>query len=207
MTAYPSSRVLGEEFTPDSSSLDGLVWIVDPLDGTTNYLHGYPWWSVSIAAAVDGDVVAGTVFHVPAHRRYTAWRGGGAWSGGTRLRVSTIDDPGQALIGTGFPFKSVGDLPTYLEQCARIFPATSGVRRAGSAALDLVSVAAGEFEGFWELTLAPWDKAAGIVLIREAGGVITALDGSDAGVAHGGIVAGNPGMHRWLLEELRRRTV
>jgi myo-inositol-1(or 4)-monophosphatase len=202
VSAYPSSRVLGEEFTPDASSLDGLVWVVDPLDGTTNFLHGYPWWSVSIAAAIDGDLVAGTVFNVPAHRRYTAWRGGGAWSGGNRLRVSRIEDPAQALVGTGFPFKSIEDMPTYLEQCARIFPATSGVRRAGSAALDLVSVATGEFEAFWELTLAPWDKAAGTVLIREAGGVITNIDGSDAGIAHGGVVAGNPAMHAWLQQQL-----
>jgi myo-inositol-1(or 4)-monophosphatase len=202
LAAEPASRILGEELSPQSGDLDGLVWIVDPLDGTTNFLHGYPWWSVSIAAAMDGEILAGTVFNVPAHRRYTAWLGGGAWCGPERLAVSTVTSPGDALIGTGFPFKTPEDLPAYLEQCARIFPATSGVRRAGSAALDLVALASGQFDGFWELTLAPWDKAAGILLIREAGGVVTDLAGAPTGVKHGGIVAGNPAMHGWLLQQV-----
>ncbi|HEY4099864.1 MAG TPA: inositol monophosphatase family protein [Gemmatimonadales bacterium] len=202
LAAEPDSRVLGEELSADANEMQGLVWVVDPLDGTTNFLHGYPWWSVSIAAVIDGEPVAGTVWHVPIHRRYTAWRGGGAWSGGTRLKVSQLTDPSLALIGTGFPFKTPGDLGPYLPQFERIVAATSGVRRAGSAALDLVAVAAGEFDGFWELTLAPWDKAAGMVLIREAGGVVTGVDGSPARVEHGGVVAGNPAMHAWLLEQI-----
>ncbi|MGH7594302.1 MAG: inositol monophosphatase family protein [Gemmatimonadales bacterium] len=205
LAAEPGSRILGEELSPDSGTLDGLVWVVDPLDGTTNFLHGYPWWSVSVAAVLDGEIVAGTVFNVPAHRRYTAWLGGGAWCGSRRLGVSSVTAPGQALIGTGFPFKTPEDLPEYLRQCARIFPATSGVRRAGSAALDLAAVAAGQFDGFWELTLAPWDTAAGILLVREAGGVATDLRGQQAGVAHGGIVAGNPAMHAWLMAQVSER--
>ena len=203
LSAEPESRVLGEEFSPDQADLGGLVWVVDPLDGTTNYLHGYPWWSVSVAAMLDGEIVAGCVFNVPAHRRYTAWRDGGAWCGSERLAVSTIDDPGEALIGTGFPFKTPDDLPAYLDQARRIFPATSGVRRAGSAALDLAAVAAGQFDGFWELTLAPWDKAAGILLIREAGGVVTDLAGQPARATQGGVVAGNPAVHAWLMARLR----
>jgi myo-inositol-1(or 4)-monophosphatase len=203
LSAEPGSRILGEELSPGAVDLDGLVWIVDPLDGTTNFLHGYPWWSVSVAAAIDGEIVAGTVFNVPAHRRFSAWQGGGAWSGPEQLSVSTVTQPGDALIGTGFPFKTPDDLPAYLEQAARIFPATSGVRRAGSAALDLVAVAAGQFDGFWELTLAPWDKAAGILLIREAGGVVTNLDGTPATVNRGGIVAGNATMHAWLMGQVR----
>jgi myo-inositol-1(or 4)-monophosphatase len=202
LAAEPDSRILGEELSPDGIDLEGLVWVVDPLDGTTNYLHGYPWWSVSIAAVRNGDVIAGTVFHVPAHRRYTAWLGGGAWCGSERLHVSPVTDPGQALIGTGFPFKTPDDLPDYLAQCARIFPATAGVRRAGSAAIDLATVAAGQFDGFWELTLAPWDTAAGIILVREAGGVITDLRGEPARVGHGGVIAGNPAMHAWLMKRV-----
>ena len=198
----PGSRVMGEELAPGADDLGGLVWIVDPLDGTTNFLHGYPWWAVSIAAAFDGEIVAGTVFHVPAHRRFTAWRGGGAWSGAERLHVSAIHDPGSALIGTGFPFKTLDVTDAYLAQLRRVFPATSGVRRAGSAALDLVSVACGHFDAFWELTLAPWDTAAGIIIVREAGGVVTDLHGAPAGVQHGGVVAGNPAMHRWVMEQL-----
>ena len=204
-SAEPDSRILGEELSPDGIDLAGLVWVVDPLDGTTNFLHGYPWWSVSIAAVIDGDVVAGTVFHVPAHRRYTAWRGGGAWCGPDRMRVSTVTDPGQALIGTGFPFKTPDDIPPYQQQLNRILPATAGVRRAGSAAIDLATVASGQFDAFWELTLAPWDKAAGIVLIREAGGVVTSLNGEPARVGHGGIVAGNPVMHAWVMEQIGDR--
>ena len=202
LAAEPDSHILGEELSPDDAVLTGLVWVVDPLDGTTNFLHGYPWWSVSIAAVIDGEVVAGTVFHVPAHRRYTAWRGGGAWCGPDRLQVSTVTDPGQALIGTGFPFKTPQDLPAYHGQLDQILPTTAGVRRAGSAAIDLATVAAGQFDGFWELTLAPWDKAAGIILIREAGGVVTDLEGAPARAAHGGIVAGNPTMHSWLMKQV-----
>jgi myo-inositol-1(or 4)-monophosphatase len=201
-SAEPSSRILGEELSPDGIDQRGLVWVVDPLDGTTNYLHGYPWWSVSIAAVIDGEVVAGTVFHVPAHRRYSAWRGGGAWCGPDRLAVSTVTDPGQALLGTGFPFKTPDDMPAYLDQLTRILPTTAGVRRAGSAAIDLATVATGQFDAFWELTLAPWDKAAGIILIREAGGVVTDLRGETAQVAHGGIVAGNRTMHGWVMEQV-----
>jgi len=204
LAAEPDSRILGEELSPDGADTRGLVWVVDPLDGTTNFLHGYPCWAVSIGAVVDGDVVAGTVFNVPAHRRYTAWLGGGAWCGPDRIRVSAVTNPGQALLGTGFPFKTPDDAPAYLEQMRRILPATAGVRRAGSAAIDLASVAAGHFDGFWELTLAPWDKAAGIVLIREAGGVVTDLAGNLATAEHGGIVAGNPVMHEWLMGMVRR---
>ncbi|MES2123970.1 MAG: inositol monophosphatase family protein [Gemmatimonadota bacterium] len=198
LRAEPGSSVQGEEHSPDAGG-PGLRWIVDPLDGTTNFLHGYPSWAVSIGASIDGELVAGTVFHVPAHRRYTAWRGGGAWAGPEPLRVSTITTPGQALLGTGFPFKATELIERYLAQLGRILPATSGVRRAGAAALDLVDVAAGRFDAFWELALAPWDKAAGIILIREAGGVVTDLSGSPATADHGPIVAGNPVMHEWLL--------
>ena len=198
-SAEPDSRILGEELSPNGNDWRGLVWVVDPLDGTTNFLHGYPWWSVSVAAVADGEVIAGTVFHVPAHRRYTAWRGGGTWCGQDQMHVSTVHDPGQALLGTGFPFKTPDDLPAYQAQLDRILPATAGVRRAGSAAIDLATVAAGQFDGFWELTLAPWDKAAGILLIREAGGVITDLLGEPAKAAHGGVVAGNPVLHEWLM--------
>ncbi|MEP6590364.1 MAG: inositol monophosphatase family protein [Gemmatimonadota bacterium] len=205
LRAEPDSHVLGEEHTPEATEGPGLRWIVDPLDGTTNYLHGYPVWAVSIGASIDGELVAGTVFHVPVHRRYTAWRGGGCWAGPERLRVSTITTPGQALLGTGFPFKAPELVQRHLAQLARVLPATSGVRRAGAAALDLVDVAAGRFEAFWELVLAPWDKAAGIVLIREAGGVVTDLAGNPAAAVHGPIVAGNPAMHAWLLKTIAER--
>jgi myo-inositol-1(or 4)-monophosphatase len=198
---HPGSRVVGEELAPDLWH-DGLVWIVDPLDGTTNFLHGYPACAVSIAAARDGVLEAGVVLRLEPDRCFTAARGAGAWCDGRRLAVSNITDPSRALIGTGFPFKYPDQLAQYQRQFARIMPATSGIRRAGSAALDLADVAAGKFDGFWELRLAPWDIAAGLLLVREAGGVVTDLDGGERDLDHGPVVAGNAAIHRWLVEQL-----
>jgi myo-inositol-1(or 4)-monophosphatase len=127
----------------------------------------------------------------------------GSWQEERRLRVSALAEPRHALVGTGFPFKDLSVLRRYLDQFAAVVGAASGVRRAGAAALDLVDVAAGRFDAFWELSLAPWDVAAGVVLVREAGGVMTTLDGSDDVLQHGSVVAGNPTMHRWLVDLLR----
>ena len=194
----PGSRMLGEELSP-TGNLDGLVWIVDPLDGTTNFLHRVPVWAVSIAAAVDGVLQAGVVFDVPRGRLYRAALGHGAWEDGRRLSVSAIVHPEQALIGTGFPFKNLDRIEEYQRQFAAVAGATSGIRRPGAASLDLVDVAAGRFDGFWELMLAPWDIAAGMLLVREAGGVVTDLSGRTVGPEHTGVVAGNPAIHQWLL--------
>jgi myo-inositol-1(or 4)-monophosphatase len=198
----PGSVMIGEELSPGEIP-GGLVWIVDPLDGTTNFLHGYPQYAISIAAAVDGVLEAGVILDLTREARYGAVRGRGAWLGDTRLRVSEIGEPARALLGTGYPFKRLDQLEEYLDQFRRILPATSGVRRAGSAALDLADVAAGRLDGFWELSLAPWDIAAGVLLIREAGGVVTDLEGREKALDHGGLVAGNPAMHHWLLEQVR----
>src|SRR5438552_1767930 len=130
-------------------------------------------------------------------------RGAGAWQGERRLRVSGLTEARHALVGTGFPFKDLPRLRRYLHQFAAVMGATSGIRRAGSAALDLVDVAAGRLDAFWELTLAPWDIAAGVVLIREASGVVTTLTGEDDVLRHGSLVAGSPTMHRWLLDLLK----
>ena len=197
----PRARIVGEELSPDVAT-DGLVWVVDPLDGTTNFLHAYPAYAVSIAAAVDGVLEAGVVHHIPHDEVFWATRGGGAWCGDRRLRVSPIEAPAHALIGTGFPFKDLAELDEYQRQFARVAARTSGIRRAGAAAIDLADVAAGRFEGFWEQRLAAWDLAAGVLLIREAGGRATDYRGRDLGVAHGPVVAGNPAIHHWLLETL-----
>jgi myo-inositol-1(or 4)-monophosphatase len=197
----PSARVIGEELGSEVV-IDGLVWIVDPLDGTTNFLHRYPSCSVSIAAAIDGRLEAGVVLRVEPDWCYTAARGRGAWHGTQRLEVSKVSQAAHALIGTGFPFKHPKDLPRYQQQFAKVMTATSGIRRAGSAALDLADVAAGRFDGFWELTLAPWDVCAGMLLVREAGGVVTDLDGRERGIEHGPVVAGNPAIHNWLIGNL-----
>ena len=201
LAAEPGSRMVGEELQPEVVT-EGLVWIVDPLDGTTNFLHDFPSYAVSIAAAVDGTLEAAVVVNVPAGDTYTAWRGGGAWRGERRLSVSAIADPAFALIGTGFPFKDTSRIDEYLEQFRRIAGRTSGIRRPGAAALDLADVAAGRFDGFWEQSLSAWDIAAGILLIREAGGVVTDLSGREIGIQHTGLVAGNPVIHRWLLDTL-----
>ena len=197
----PGSRIVGEELSPEPVH-DGLVWIVDPLDGTSNFLHGYPQYSVSIAAAVDGVLEAGVVHDVTRECLYGALRGKGAWLSGNRLRVSQIQDPGRSLLGTGYPFKNLDGLDRYLAHFRELLRTTSGVRRAGSAALDLVDVAAGRFDGFWELSLAPWDFAAGVLLVREAGGLVTDMSGRDVGLEDSAIVAGNPAIHAWLLSTL-----
>ncbi|HXE57605.1 MAG TPA: inositol monophosphatase family protein [Gemmatimonadales bacterium] len=200
--AEPGSRILGEELTPELGSPHGLVWVVDPLDGTTNFLHDFPAYAVSIAAAVDGVLEAAVVWHVPLDRVFHAARGRGAWEGQRRLEVSSIVEPSHALLGTGFPFKHLEHLDRYLDQLRRLLGRTSGVRRAGSAALDLADVAAGRFDGFWELMLAPWDIAAGTLLVREAGGRVTDLQGRDLGLEQSPVVAGNPAIHGWLLGAL-----
>lgn len=203
----PDSIIVGEELSPQRAVRGDVVWIVDPLDGTTNYLHGYPQYAVSIGCLVEGKLAAGVIHDVCRTSTYRAVRGGGAFEGTTRLSVSPISEPRLALIGTGFPFRALERLPAYLAQFAAVTRAASGIRRAGSAALDLADVAAGRLDGFWELQLSPWDIAAGALLIREAGGIVTTLDGGVdvfTGEGNGSIVAGNSAMHRWLLELIRK---
>lgn len=197
----PAGRMVGEELTP-AILTGGLVWVVDPLDGTTNFLHGFPAYAVSIAAALDGVLQAAVVLQVPRDETCWASRGGGAWLDDQRIKVSNIADPEFALIGTGFPFSDVSRLEAYQRQFGRVARATSGIRRPGAAALDLADVAAGRFDGFWEQKLSAWDIAAGTLLIREAGGVVTDFSGRDIGIEHTGVVAGNPAIHAWLIETL-----
>ncbi|HEX4574307.1 MAG TPA: inositol monophosphatase family protein [Gemmatimonadales bacterium] len=200
----PGSAVVGEELSPAATRGGEVVWIVDPLDGTTNFLHGYPQYAVSIGCLVDGTLRAGVIHDVPRDIVYWGAAGLGAWQGERRLAVSSETEPTRALVGTGFPFKRVEALTQYLNQFAAVTAAASGIRRAGSAALDLADVAAGRFDAFWELALAPWDVAAGVLLIREAGGIVTTFDGSSDVLQDGSIVAGNPALHRWLSELLRQ---
>ena len=201
----PHAALLAEESAEkfDGTTMDaGTVFVADPLDGTTNFLHGYPEYAVSVGVLHDGILVAGVVIDVPANEEFTAVLGGGAALDGIPIRVSTIDTPARALIGTGFPFKNPTDIAPYQAQMSRVMAGVSGVRRPGAAALDLASVACGRFDAFWENMLAPWDLAAGTLLVREAGGIVTTVSGTPAAVAHTSIVAGNPPMHRWLLDTL-----
>ena len=197
----PEIRVVGEEMGGGGTE-DGLVAIVDPLDGTTNFLHGYPAYAVSICVALDGVPQAAAIYDVARGGIYTATLGGGAFLDDTPIHVSAITTPARALIGTGFPFKDQSFAAQYLAQFATLTPQVAGLRRAGAAALDLCDVARGRFEGFWELLLAPWDLAAGVLIIREAGGKATDLAGNDAPLRAGPIVASNGVMHDWLLSQL-----
>ncbi|HUF31276.1 MAG TPA: inositol monophosphatase family protein [Gemmatimonadaceae bacterium] len=198
----PTALVIAEEGSPDAVLGETIAFIVDPLDGTTNFLHGYPEYAVSIAAVEHGATVAGVVLNAATGERFTARAGAGAWRNGARIHVSAITTPGRALVGTGFPFKHLEQLDLYQRQFAAVMRSTSGIRRAGAASLDLADVACGRFDAFWELSLMPWDFAAGMLLVREAGGVVTDLSAGAPAFAPSGLVAGNPAMHRWLLEAL-----
>jgi myo-inositol-1(or 4)-monophosphatase len=204
----PQAAFLSEETAPTISperQSSGVVFVIDPLDGTTNFLHGYPQYAVSIGVLVDGALAAGVVLDVPADDCFTATAGGGAHLNGMPVHVSAIDNPQRALFGTGFPFVRHEEIAPYLAQLGRVMAGASGVRRAGAAALDLASVACGRFEGFWEMKLSPWDIAAGLLIVREAGGIVTTLEGAPCPVARTGIVAGSGTMHPWLLRTVNGR--
>jgi myo-inositol-1(or 4)-monophosphatase len=199
---FPDAAIVGEELSPKARAESGLSFLVDPLDGTTNFMHGYPEFAVSIAAQSDGELLAGVVLNVSTRELFTATHRGGAYCDGELISVSSIDNPARSLIGTGFPFKQIGELSQFMREFDLVARRTAGVRRAGSAALDFAAVACGRFDGFWELTLSPWDVAAGILLVREAGGVVTDLEGAPATPHFGGYVAGNPAIHAWLIRTL-----
>ena len=209
--AVLAERIPGAAFLAEESAstlapeqrVAGVTFVIDPLDGTTNFLHGVPEYAVSIAALVDNTLAAGVVLHVPRNEWFTATAGGGAWCDGRRIGVSDIDVPDRALIATGFPLKGGHDVDLYLGQMGRLMMQTAGLRRPGSASLDLAGVACGRFDGFWENLLAPWDIAAGILIAREAGAIVTDVSGAPCPVAHTSVLAANPAMHGWLLERLQ----
>jgi len=202
----PEAVILAEETAATTSPervAAGLALVADPLDGTTNFLHGFPQYAVSIAVLEKGEPVAAVVLDAAHGELFTAIAGGGAFVDSVPIRVSTISDPRRALIGTGFPFKDEADIPPYQAQMSAVMPRVSGVRRPGSAALDLASVASGRFDAFWENLLSPWDFAAGMLLVREAGGLVTTLDGSHLRpIAPSAVLAGSPPMHAWLRATL-----
>jgi myo-inositol-1(or 4)-monophosphatase len=203
--AFPDHAILAEEAASDAGSnapvgRSDWVWIVDPLDGTTNYLHAFPAFSASIAIQHRGALVVGAVMHGVTGEVWTAVRGGGAFHDGRPIRVSTVETLRLALVGTGFPYRYVDSIPAYLRQLDAVMRNAAGVRRAGSAALDLCHLAMGRFDGFWEQRLAPWDVAAGTLIVREAGGIVTDLAGQPAVLAGGSILAGNPRIHQQLAE-------
>jgi myo-inositol-1(or 4)-monophosphatase len=179
-------------------------WIVDPLDGTTNFLHGIPIFAVSIGLERQGQLVAGVVYNPAMDELYTAERGGGAFMNDRRLRVSGRTKLVDAVIGTGIPHIGRGNHPNYLIELRHVMADSAGVRRMGAAALDLCYVAAGRLDGFWEETLSPWDVAAGTVIIREAGGFVTDRHGEHTMFESGSIVAGNEAIHKVLLKTIAK---
>lgn len=201
--ARPGYALLFEESGAAPGSDPHHRWIVDPLDGTSNFLHGIPHFAISIALERDGEIVAGIVYDPTRDEMFSAEKGMGAYVNDRRLRVSARRHLGEAVVGTGTPFGGRAGHADYLETLAPVMAATSGVRRMGAAALDLAYVAAGRFDGFWEFALAPWDIAAGLLLVREAGGYVSDLAGGHAMMTSGDVLAANDHLHLPLAALIR----
>jgi len=201
--AYPAHGFIAEESGRDRSKSEH-VWVIDPLDGTTNFLHGFPQYCVSIGMLHKGIPTHAVIFDPTRNELFTASRGAGAYLNERRIRASRTERLENALIGTGFPFRDVEQLDEYLRMFRTMTQSCAGLRRPGAAALDLAYVAAGRLDGFWEIGLAPWDIAAGALLVREAGGLIGDLEGEDKFLESGRVVAANPKVFSALLKTLKK---
>ncbi len=199
-TAYPDHAILAEESGEHQGN--DYLWVIDPLDGTTNFLHGLPQYAVSIALKVKGKIELGVVYDPTRDELFTAERGGGAMLNNRRIRVGKQTNLQDALLGTGFPFKTDEHLDAYLAMFRPLCVKTSGIRRAGAAALDLAYVACGRLDGFWEIGLQEWDMAAGILLIQEAGGVVTDFSFNGQYLQSGNVLTGNPKMHQLMYQTI-----
>lgn len=198
--AYPNHGFLAEE--SGSQPGDEYIWIIDPLDGTTNFIHGFPQFAVSIALQHKGKLDQAVIYDPVRDELFTASRGSGAQLNNHRIRVTKRNDLEGALLGTGFPFKQQQNLDVYLKTFKALFPETAGIRRAGAASLDLAYVASGRLDGFWELGLSKWDMAAGILLIQEAGGLLSDFAGSDDYFESGNIVCAGPRVFKAMLQKI-----
>jgi myo-inositol-1(or 4)-monophosphatase len=199
--AYPEHGILAEESGIQQSSSE-IQWIIDPLDGTANYLHGFPFFAVSIAVQVKNRIEHAVVYDPLRHECFSASRGAGARLNDRRIRVSKQTQLNAALLGTGFHFHNPESAERYLPTFQALYGHCAGMRRTGSAALDLAYVAAGRLDGFWEFGLYPWDIAAGTLLVREAGGLISDLQGGDEHLKKGDVVAGTPKVFKSLLQKV-----
>ena len=199
MKARPTYGLLMEESGFHAGSDTSNRWVVDPLDGTTNFLHGIPHFSISIALERDGEPYAGVIYSPIPDEMFVAERGSGAFLNGRRLRVSGRRNVEDALFATGIPFMGLANHDLFVRQLEAVMAVSTGVRRFGSAALDLAWVAAGRYDGYWENGLNPWDIAAGIVLVREAGGFVTDLAGGRKMFTGGGVLASNTALHESLI--------
>lgn len=200
LKAYPNHAILAEESGKQGNN--DYLWIIDPLDGTTNFLHGFPQYAVSIALQHKG-VLTQAVIYDPLHQElFTASRGDGAYLDGRRIRVSKRKHLQGALLGTGFPFREGADFELYFDTFRALSPLAAGIRRAGAAALDLAYIACGRLDGFWEFGLNIWDIAAGILLIEEAGGIVTSMGQDRDHLSSGNILCGNPQIQKEMLNLL-----
>jgi myo-inositol-1(or 4)-monophosphatase len=204
MAARPSYGFLGEEGNEIEGEDPTRRWIVDPLDGTTNFLHGLPHWAISIALEHKGQIVAGVIYDPVKDEMFYAEKGNGAWLNESRLRVSARHRMIESIFATGVPFGGRADLPATLQDLARIMPTCAGVRRFGAAALDLAYVAAGRYDGFWERGLHPWDIAAGIVIVREAGGIVEPLNEGDDLLNSGAMICANEPIFETFAKVIRK---
>src|SRR5208283_6163516 len=198
---FPHHKLLAEESIKESGTQDYL-WIIDPLDGTTNYIHGYPVFSVSIALQFDNNAILGVIFDPLRNDLFSAKKGKGAYLNGNAIAVSSVDTLKDSLIATGFPFRCKNLTDQYLRLFKQVFHKVSDLRRSGSAALDLAYLACGRCDGFFEIGLSPWDMAAGSIIIKEAGGVVTDFGGGPNFLTTGNIVAGNTAIHNELLKDV-----
>lgn len=201
---FPADEILAEESGLSKNSNSKRRWIIDPLDGTTNYTHTYPFFSVSIGLVEDGRIVLGVVYNPSTDEMFWAEPGKGAWLNDEPIHVSQVDDLGRSLLATGFPPDTLKATRTNMEQFKAITNLSHGVRRDGSAALDLCFVASGRLDGFWELKLAPWDLAAGTLIIEEAGGRVTDLKGGKLDLFDGHVLATNDKIHDQVMGILKQ---
>jgi myo-inositol-1(or 4)-monophosphatase len=201
--AYPAHAILAEESGHHPSERAEYRWVIDPLDGTTNFIHGFPQFCVAIAVQHRGSTAHAVVYDPSRNELFTGSRGRGAFLDDRRIRVSACAQLRQALVGTGFPFKELSRLDLYMRQLRTVMTSSAGVRRAGSAALDLAYVACARMDAFWEMGLSPWDMAAGALLVQEAGGLVGDLAGGGDYLERGDIAAGTPKVFAQLVEALR----
>jgi len=201
--ARPSYGFLAEEGGGEPGGDRRYRWLIDPLDGTTNFLHGIPHFCISIALEYDGEIIAGMIYDPMRDEMFHGEKGGGAYVNDKRLRVSARRRLGDSVIGTGIPFRERGDHPRYLKLLETVMGDTAGVRRMGAAALDLAYVAAGRFDGFFEFGLNPWDVAAGLIIVREAGGFVSEIEGGGDPLNKGSMLATNDHLHGPLGRLLR----
>jgi myo-inositol-1(or 4)-monophosphatase len=201
--SFPEDEILAEEFQQKASLPEGRVWIIDPIDGTTNFAHGFPVYCVSIALWDNQEPKVGLVLEVANDELFTAVKGEGAFLNGKPISISSNTDPSSSLLGTGFPYNNLNLVDNYLKLFKRMMEKTHGVRRPGSAAWDLCNVACGRFEGFYEYGLSPWDVAAGVLIIQEAGGIVTDWSGENDWLFGQRIIAGNESVHAFLKKEIQ----